>query len=334
MKKKIVFSGIQPTGLLTIGNYIGALSQWKKLQKKYFCIYCIADLHALTIYQKENVLNKNILDTLSVCLASGIDPKKNIIFIQSHVSQHTQLNWILNCFTNFGVLKRMTQFKKKIHLNKNINAGLFSYPILMAADILLYQTYKVPVGKDQIQHIELVRDIAYRFNKTYGKKIFTIPKKKLHENYGSCIMSLLSPMTKMSKSDDNKNNIITLFDSDLTIRKKIQHAVTDSDNPPNIKFDLKNKPGISNLLIILSNITEISIQKLEYYFYKKNYHDLKEFIIFNLCFFLKKFRKKFFLYRKNETLLKSIIINGAQKAEKYAKSTLKKVHNIIGLNIK
>ncbi|QJC34627.1 tryptophan--tRNA ligase [Enterobacteriaceae endosymbiont of Donacia crassipes] len=333
MKKKIIFSGIQPTGLLTIGNYIGALSQWKKLQKKYFCIYCIADLHALTIFQKKNMLSNNILDVLSICLASGINPKKSIIFIQSHVPQHTQLNWILNCFTNFGAIRRMTQFKEKIYLNKNINVGLFNYPILMAADILLYQTYKIPVGKDQIQHIELVRDIANRFNNIYGKKIFTIPKKKLHENYGSCIMSLLSPIKKMSKSDNNKNNIITLFDNDLTIRKKIQYAITDSDNPPNIKFDLKNKPGISNLLIILSNITEISIQKLECNFNNKNYYDLKEFVINNLCLFLNKLRKKFFFYRQNEILLKSIIIDGAQKAEKYAKITLEKVYNTIGLDI-
>ncbi|QJC34989.1 tryptophan--tRNA ligase [Enterobacteriaceae endosymbiont of Donacia piscatrix] len=333
MKKKIIFSGIQPTGLLTIGNYIGALSQWKKLQKKYFCIYCIADLHALTIYRKKNILSNNILDVLSICLASGVDPKKSIIFVQSHVSQHTQLNWILNCFANFGVVKRMTQFKEKIYLNQNINVGLFSYPILMAADILLYQTYKVPVGKDQIQHIELVKDIAYRFNNIYGKKIFTIPKKKLHKNYGSCIMSLLSPLKKMSKSDDNKNNIITLFDNDLTIREKIKHAITDSDNPPNIKFDLKNKPGISNLLIILSNITQISIKELEYNFLNKNYYDLKEVVINNLCLFLNKLREKFFFYRRNKIYLKNIIIDGAKKAEKYAKITLKKVHNIIGLDI-
>ncbi|QJC33811.1 tryptophan--tRNA ligase [Enterobacteriaceae endosymbiont of Donacia provostii] len=331
MKKKIIFSGIQPTGILTIGNYIGALSQWKKLQKKYFCIYCIADLHALTNYHKKSILNNNILNTLSLFLASGINPEKSIIFIQSHVPQHTQLCWILNCFTNFSIMKRMIQFKEKINSNKNVNMGLFNYPILMAADILLYQTYKVPVGKDQIQHIELVRDIACKFNNFYGEKIFKIPEKKMNKNFGSCIMSLLNPMKKMSKSDKNKNNIITLFDDDIIIRKKIKSAVTDSNNPPKIVFDLKNKPGISNLLIILSNITKIPIEKLEFRFKNKNYNDFKESVVYNLCLFLNKLRKKYYFYRKNEELLKNIINNGSKKAKKYAKITLKKVHNVIGL---
>ncbi|QJC34224.1 tryptophan--tRNA ligase [Enterobacteriaceae endosymbiont of Donacia cinerea] len=331
MKKKIVFSGIQPTGLLTLGNYIGALKQWKKLQKKYFCIYCIADLHSLTIHQKKNILNKNILDVLAMCLACGINPEKSIIFIQSHVPQHSQLNWILNCFTNFGEIKRMTQFKEKIFLNKNINVGLFNYPILMAADILLYQTNKVPVGKDQIQHIELARDIAYRFNKIYGN-IFTIPEKILNYN-GSCIMSLINPNKKMSKSDTNNNNIISLFDNDSIIKQKIKNAVTDSNYPPIIKYDFKNKPGISNLLVILSNITEFSIEKLEKDFQNKNYNSFKESIVINLCLFLNKLRKKYFFYRKNEKYLKSIITNGAEKAKKYANITLKKVYNVIGLDI-
>lgn len=332
MRKKIIFSGIQPTGLLTIGNYIGALSQWKKLQKKYFCIYCIADLHSLTIYQKKDILNKNILDTLAIFLACGIDPENSIIFVQSHIPQHVQLNWILNCFTNFGEIKRMTQFKQKISFNKkNINIGLFNYPILMAADILLYQTSKVPVGKDQIQHIELTRRIAYRFNNIYGN-IFTIPEKILNNN-GSCIMSLLNPQKKMSKSDSNTNNIISLFDNDFMIRQKIKNAITDSDFPPNIKYDLKNKPGISNLLIILANITNCSIEQLEQNFKNKNYNDLKESIINYLCLFLNKLREKYFLYRKNEKYLKNIIVNGAKKAKKHADFTFKKVSNVIGLDL-
>ncbi|QJC35815.1 tryptophan--tRNA ligase [Enterobacteriaceae endosymbiont of Donacia sparganii] len=330
MKKKIIFSGIQPTGLLTIGNYIGALSQWKYLQKKYFCIYCIADLHSLTIFQEKNILNKNILDILSVCLACGINPKQSIIFIQSHVPQHSQLHWILNCFTNFGEIKRMTQFKEKIHLNKNVNVGLFNYPILMASDILLYQTNKIPVGKDQIQHIELTRDIAYRFNNIYGN-IFTIPEKRLN-NYGSCVMSLLDPKKKMSKSDYNNNNIISLFDDDFIIKQKINNAVTDSDYPPNIKYDLKNKPGISNMLIILSNITGHSIKNLEQNFKNKNYKDFKKSVIQNLCLFLNKLRKKYFFYRTNKILLKDIITTGATKAKKYASLTLKKVYDAIGLD--
>ncbi|QJC38674.1 tryptophan--tRNA ligase [Enterobacteriaceae endosymbiont of Donacia fulgens] len=331
MKKKIIFSGIQPTGLLTIGNYIGALSQWKKLQKKYFCIYCIADLHSLTIYQKKDILNKNILDILAMLLACGIDPENNIIFVQSHVPQHVQLNWILNCFTNFGEIKRMTQFKQKISFNKNINIGLFNYPILMAADILLYQTNKVPVGKDQIQHIELTRNIAYRFNNIYGNT-FTIPEKILNNNNGSCIMSLINPQKKMSKSDTNNNSIISLFDDDFIIKQKIKNAITDSDFPPNIKYDLKNKPGISNLLAILANITECSIEQLEQNFKNKNYNNLKESIINCLCLFLNKLRKKYFFYRKNEKYLKNVMINGAKKAKKHANFTLKKVYNVIGLD--
>ncbi|QJC37443.1 tryptophan--tRNA ligase [Enterobacteriaceae endosymbiont of Donacia thalassina] len=332
MKKKIIFSGIQPTGSLTIGNYIGALSQWRKLQKKYFCIFCIADLHSLTIYQKKDVLNKNILDILAICLACGISPEKSIIFVQSHVPQHSQLNWILNCFTNFGEMKRMTQFKEKIYLNKNINIGLFNYPILMASDILLYQTNKVPVGKDQIQHIELTRDIAYRFNNIYGN-IFTIPEKILNTN-GSCIMSLTNPQKKMSKSDPDNNNIIDLFDSDFIIKQKIKNAITDSNYPPNIKYDFKNKPGISNLLIILSNITECSIKKLEQNFKNKNYNNLKESIIDNLCIFLNKLRKKYFFYRNDEKYLKNIMFNGAKRAKKQANITLKKVYDTIGLSFK
>ncbi|WP_425482910.1 tryptophan--tRNA ligase [Enterobacteriaceae endosymbiont of Donacia bicoloricornis] len=328
--KKIIFSGIQPTGLLTIGNYIGALSQWKELQKKYFCIYCIADLHSLTIYQKKEILNKNILDILAIFLACGIDPENNILFVQSHVPQHVQLNWILNCFTNFGEIKRMTQFKQKMSFHKNINIGLFNYPILMAADILLYRTNKVPVGKDQIQHIELTRNIAYRFNHIYGN-IFTIPKKILNHNNGSCIMSLTNPQKKMSKSDSNKNSIINLFDNDDIVKQKIKNAITDSDNPPSIKYDLKNKPGISNLLAILANMTNCSIEQLEQNFKNKNYNNLKESTINHLCLFLNKLRKKYFFYRKDEKYLKYIMMNGSKRAKKHANIILNKVYNIIGL---
>ncbi|QJC29193.1 tryptophan--tRNA ligase [Enterobacteriaceae endosymbiont of Plateumaris rustica] len=331
LNKLTVFSAIQPTGNLTIGNYIGALRQWKNIQNKYFCIFSIADLHSLTIYQKPNILNKNILDTLAIFLACGINPSKNIIFIQSHVPQHTQLSWILNYFTYFGELKRMIQFKEKILLlnNNKINIGLFNYPVLMAADILLYQANKIPVGKDQIQHIEMVRNIAIRFNSIYGK-IFTIPEKIISSN-GSCIMSLLNPLKKMSKSDLNSNNIISLFDSNDIIVKKINNAVTDSNIPPNITYDKIHKPGISNLLSILSNITNNSIQNLEIEFKGKIYSDLKKSVIEHLCIFLNKFRKKYYNYRENKKLLDNIIINGSNQAQKKAKVMLNKVNNIIGL---
>ncbi|QJC29638.1 tryptophan--tRNA ligase [Enterobacteriaceae endosymbiont of Plateumaris pusilla] len=329
--KPIVFSAIQPTGNLTIGNYIGALKQWEIIQKKFFCIYCIADLHSLTIYQKPNILNKNILDTLAIFLACDINPNKNIIFIQSHVPQHTQLSWILNCFTYFGELKRMIQFKEKTLLSKNnnINIGLFNYPILMAADILLYQSEKIPVGKDQIQHIEIVRNIAKRFNSIYGK-IFTIPEKIIN-SHGSSIMSLLNPLKKMSKSDSNSNNIISLFDNNDIITKKIQNAVTDSDIPPNIIYDKINKPGISNLLSIISNITNNSIQNLEVKFKGKTYNNFKKYVIEHLCIFLDKFRKKYSKFRKDKKLLNNIIINGSNQARKKADITLNKVYDIIGL---
>ncbi|QJC31773.1 tryptophan--tRNA ligase [Enterobacteriaceae endosymbiont of Donacia tomentosa] len=328
-EKKIVFSGIQPTGCITIGNYIGAISQWKILQKKYFCIYCIADLHAITICPEKYILNKNILDTLSICLACGIKPEESIIFIQSHVPQHAQLNWVLNCFTNFGELKRMTQFKEKQYSNKNVNIGLFNYPVLMAADVLLYQTNKIPVGKDQIQHIELTRNIARRFNSIYGN-IFKIPETIINKN-GFCIKSLLNPKKKMSKSDINTNNFISLFDDDILVKKKINNAITDSDNPSIIKYDLYRKPGISNLLNILSNITGISIKKLEVELKNETYNDLKKYLIKELCSFLKEIREKYYFYRKNEKYLNNIIFSGAEIAKKYANVSIDKVFNAIGL---
>ncbi|QJC30527.1 tryptophan--tRNA ligase [Enterobacteriaceae endosymbiont of Neohaemonia nigricornis] len=331
-QKSIVFSGIQPTGELTIGNYIGALSQWKLMQKKYFCIYCIADLHALTNIQHNNVLQNNILDTLSILLACDIDPLKNIIFLQSDIPYHNQLNWILNCFTHFGELNRMTQFKNKKIYNQQINVGLFNYPILMASDILLYQATKIPVGKDQIQHLELTRTIANRFNNIYGK-IFNIPTQ-IVKKYGNSIMSLLNPLKKMSKSDTNKNNIISLFDNNTTVKKKILHAVTDSDNPPLIIYNTKSKPGISNLLNILSNITNISIKKLEIQFHNKSYMDFKFYLVEKLCTFLTNLRKKYNFYRQNEEYLNNILNNGSKKAKTQALITLNKVYKSLGIRQK
>ena len=252
MTKPIVFSGAQPSGELTIGNYMGALRQWVNMQDDYHCIYCIVDQHAITVRQDAQKLRKATLDTLALYLACGIDPEKSTIFVQSHVPEHAQLGWALNCYTYFGELSRMTQFKdKSARYAENINAGLFDYPVLMAADILLYQTNLVPVGEDQKQHLELSRDIAQRFNALYGE-IFKVPEPFIPKS-GARVMSLLEPTKKMSKSDDNRNNVIGLLEDPKSVVKKIKRAVTDSDEPPVVRYDVQNKAGVSNLLDILSS---------------------------------------------------------------------------------
>ncbi|WWO98972.1 MAG: tryptophan--tRNA ligase [Candidatus Dasytiphilus stammeri] len=332
MKKKIVFSGTQPSGELTIGNYIGALRQWVKLQDKFQCIYSIVDLHAITVRQDSLQLRNSIMDTLALYLACGLEPDKCIIFVQSHVPEHTQLNWILNCYTYLGELNRMKQFRKKISLSSNINVGLLDYPVLMAADILLYQTQHVPVGEDQRQHLELCRDIAHRFNTLYGHHIFNIPEPLISSS-GSRIMSLLQPNKKMSKSDNNRNNLIRMLESPSSILKKIKRAVTDSDQPPVIRYDINQKPGISNLLNILSAITDQSISQLEQEFSSKMYGHLKLAVADALSGILIDLQEKYYQYRNDELYLHQIMIDGAVKARCHAKKTLTKVYEVIGLII-
>lgn len=329
-KKPIVFSGAQPSGELTIGNYIGALLQWVQMQDNYDCIYCIVDQHSITVRQDPKDLKKSILDTLALYLACGIDPKKSTILVQSHVPQHTQLSWTLNCYTYFGELSRMTQFKNKsvAHYNKNINVGLFDYPVLMAADILLYQTNQVPVGIDQKQHLELSRDIAQRFNSLYGK-IFTIPDPFIPEKKIQ-VMSLQEPQKKMSKSDDNRNNVITLLEDPKSVSKKIKRAITDSDDPPRVYYDLKNKPGISNLINILSGVTSISIFEIEKEFSGKMYDELKNTVIKAVLDILINVQNRFYEFRNNEKLLNDIMFEGAKKAKIRAQITINKVYNAIG----
>lgn len=328
-KKPIVFSGAQPSGKLTIGNYIGALRQWVYMQDNYDCIYCIVDQHAMTVRQNPKELKKHTLDTLALYLACGIDPKKSIIFVQSHVPQHTQLNWVLNCYTYFGELNRMTQFRDKLirHV-KNINAGLFDYPVLMAADILLYQANQVPIGIDQKQHLELSRNIAQRFNSLYGE-IFTIPDYCIPEK-GARILSLQEPQKKMSKSDDNPNNVITLLENVKLVAKKIKRVPTDSDEPSQIYYDLKNKPGISNLIDILSGITDTSIKKIEKQFSGKMYTELKNAVAKAVSVMLINIQSRFNEFRNNEKVLNTIMSEGANKAESRAKITLNKVYDAIG----
>jgi len=329
MTRPIVFSGAQPSGELSIGNYMGALRQWVQMQDDYHCIYCIVDQHAITVRQDAAALRKATLDTLALYLACGIDPEKSTIFVQSHVPEHAQLSWVLNCYTYFGELSRMTQFKdKSSRYAENINAGLFDYPVLMAADILLYQTQQVPVGEDQKQHLELSRDIAQRFNAIYGD-IFKVPEPFIPKS-GARVMSLLEPTKKMSKSDDNRNNVIGLLEEPKAVVKKIKRAVTDSDEPPVVRYDVKNKPGVSNLLDILSGVTGQSVTELESAFEGQMYGHLKGAVAEAVSGMLTDLQARYHHFRNDEVLLNQIMKEGAEKASAQAKQTLDKVYEAIG----
>ncbi|PHM65523.1 tryptophan--tRNA ligase [Xenorhabdus stockiae] len=328
-QKPIVFSGAQPSGELTIGNYMGALRQWVQMQDEYDCIYCIVNQHTITVRQDPEELKKRTLDTLALYLACGIDPKKSTIFVQSHVPQHNQLAWALNCYTYFGELSRMTQFKdKSARFPENINAGLFNYPVLMAADILLYQANQIPVGIDQKQHLELTRDLAQRFNALYGE-IFTIPEPFIPKE-GARVMSLQEPSKKMSKSDDNRNNVIALLEDPKSVAKKIKRAVTDSEEPPRVRYDLENKPGVSNLLDILSGVTGKTIPELEAEFEGKMYGHLKGAVADAVCEMLADLQERYHHFRNDEALLNQVMAEGAAKAQARAQETLNKVYEAIG----
>lgn len=328
-QKPIVFSGAQPSGELTIGNYMGALRQWAQMQDDYDCIYCIVDQHAITVRQDPTQLRQRTLDTLALYLACGIDPNKSTIFVQSHVPQHAQLGWALNCYTYFGELSRMTQFKdKSSRHSENINAGLFDYPVLMAADILIYQTNQVPVGIDQKQHLELSRDIAQRFNAIYGE-VFTVPEPFIPKG-GARVMALQDPNKKMSKSDDNRNNVITLLEDPKSAAKKIKRAVTDSEEPPCVRYDLENKPGVSNLLDILAGITNKTIEQLETEFAGQMYGHLKGAVADAVAEILTSLQERYHHFRNDEALLNKIMADGADKAAQQAQKTLDKVYDVIG----
>lgn len=329
MSKPIVFSGAQPSGELTIGNYMGALRQWVHLQDDYHCIYCIVDQHAITVRQEPAQLRKATLDTLALYLACGIDPAKSTIFVQSHVPEHSQLSWVLNCYTYFGELSRMTQFKdKSTHYAENINAALFDYPVLMAADILLYQTNLVPVGEDQKQHLELSRDVAARFNALYGD-VFKVPEPFIPAS-GARVMSLLEPTKKMSKSDGNRNNVIGLLEDPKSVVKKIKRAVTDSDEPAVVRYDTTNKAGVSNLLDILCAVTGRPISELEQHFEGKMYGHLKGEVADAVSGMLTELQQRFNRYRNDEAFLQQVMKDGAEKARAHASVTLKKVYEVIG----
>lgn len=333
MSKPIVFSGAQPSGELTIGNYMGALRQWVHMQDDYECIYCIVDLHAITVRQDPAQLRKATLDTLALYLAVGIDPKKSTIFVQSHVPEHSQLSWALNCYTYFGELGRMTQFKDKsaryeTSNSESITAGLFDYPVLMAADILLYQTNQVPVGEDQKQHLELSRDIASRFNALYGD-VFTVPEPFIPKS-GARVMSLQEPTKKMSKSDDNRKNVIGLLEDPKAVTKKIKSAMTDSEEPPVVRYDVKNKPGVSNLLDILSGVTGKPIPELEAQFEGQMYGHLKGAVAEAVAGMLTEVQERYHRFRNDEAYLQEVMREGAEKARARAKVTLAKAYEAIG----
>jgi len=326
--KQVLFSGIQPSGELHIGNYIGAIKNWLKLQNKYDCLFCLVDLHTITVKQDPILLRKRCYDFLALYIACGLDYEKHIIFCQSHVPAHAELTWILNCFTRIGELSRMTQFKDKSQkYPENINMGLFDYPVLQAADILLYNSNIVPVGADQKQHIELTRDIATRFNNIYGD-IFTVPESYIPMlETGGRIMGLQNPDKKMSSSDPNENNFIALLDSPEVVSKKFKRAITDSGKE--IYFD-ESKPGISNLLTIYSTITDKSIKQLEKEYQKQSYNKFKSDLAETVIEFLRPIQQRFQKLRNDETQLNAILKNGAKRANKRAQLVLDKVFEAIG----
>ena len=327
VKKQVIFSGIQPSGTLTLGNYIGALSRFATLQDQYDCIYCVVDEHAITVRQNPADLRRRCLELTALYLASGIDPKKSILYCQSHVSAHAELAWILNCFTYMGELNRMTQFKDKSAKHAdNINAGLFTYPVLMAADILLYQTDFVPVGADQKQHLEITRDIAQRFNGVYGD-VFTIPEPLISKTGAARIMSLQEPERKMSKSDPEETFISLVDDAD-TIRRKIKRAVTDSESE--IRFDPENKPGVSNLLSIISALSGESTDALCGELSGQGYGALKSRTADCIIAALEPLQAEYKKLIADKAYLMSVQAESAEKASWLALKTLRKVQKKIG----
>lgn len=325
-EKKVLFSGMQATGNLTLGNYLGALKNWVSLNEDYECYYCVVDEHSITIRQNPAELRQRARALLILYIAAGLDPEKNCIYYQSHVSAHAELAWILNCYTYMGELQRMTQFKDKSAKHAdNINAGLFTYPVLMAADILLFQTDVVPVGIDQMQHLELTRDIAQRFNGIYGD-VFRIPEAYLGK-VGAKIMSLQDPAKKMSKSDENPNASIYLMDDPDTIIRKFKRAVTDSGNE--VRYSAE-KPGISNLIDIYRAATGKSAEEVEQEFDGRGYGDFKLAVGESVADLLKPLQKRVAELSKDKAYIDGVIKNNADRANYAASKTLRKVQKKVG----
>lgn len=325
-KKPIIFSAIQPTGVFTLGNYLGALKNWVMLQEDYRCIYSIADLHAITVRQDPQKFRKQILDCFALILACGVDPQKSVTFLQSHARTHAELAWVLDCYTQFGELSRMTQFKdKSVKHPENVNAGLFTYPSLMAADILIYQTDLVPVGADQKQHLELARNVAQRFNGIYGN-VFKIPEGYIPKE-GARIMSLADPAKKMSKSDENPNGFISILDEPDVIIRKFKRAVTDSDMT--VRY-AEGKDGINNLMTIYSTVTGKSLEEIEREFDGKGYGDFKLAVGEAVADHLKPVREEFKRLSSDKAYLEEIYTEGAKKAHSLSIRTLEKVYKKVG----
>lgn len=329
-KKKTIFSGIQPSGILTLGNYIGALRNWVSLQDsgEYDCIYCVVDLHALTVRQDPAALRRRCAETLALFIACGLDPEKNVMYCQSHVPAHSELSWLLGCFTYMGELQRMTQFKDKSQKHAdNINAGLLTYPVLMAADILLYQSDLVPIGADQKQHLELARDIAIRMNNLYGD-LFTVPDGYFGKA-GTRVMSLVDPTRKMSKSDE-PNSYIAILDKPEEIRRKFRRAVTDSDGE--IRVDRENKPGVTNLLDILSAVTGEGAQQIADRLSGKGYGALKDEVAEAVIAELAPVQARYSEILADKAYLEGVMQSGAERASRIAAKTMRKVHKKLGLS--
>lgn len=324
---KRIFSGIQPSGNLHIGNYIGAIKQWIEIQKENSCIFCIVDLHAITVPKDPKILKSKIRELVALYLACGLDAKKSIIFVQSHNPDHCVLSWILDCVASMGQFSRMTQYKSKSgKLKGEVSVGLFNYPALMAADILLYQTDIVPVGEDQKQHVELTRDLAEKFNARFGKT-FKVPEVKMFK-IGARVMSLQNPLEKMSKSDKDKDGVIDLLDTVEEVRRKIKIAVTDSGRE--IKFS-PTKPAISNLLTIYSHLSGKEIKDVEKLYAGKTYKEFKEGLTEVIIKFLKPIQEKYNKFRGNDKYLKNVLTDGFERAKEISVKTLQKVYEAVGL---
>ncbi len=325
--KKRIFSGIQPTGTFTLGNYVGAVRNWGKLQDEYDCIYSVVDLHALTVRQEPAALRRQTLEATAMLLAAGIDPERSVLFVQSHVPAHSQLGWVLSCNSQFGELTRMTQFKDKSAKHAdNVNAGLFTYPCLMAADILLYAADLVPVGSDQKQHLELARNVAQRFNNLYSPT-FTVPDGYFPK-VGARVMNLQEPDKKMSKSDPNVNSFILMSDDADTIRRKFKRAVTDSDGVVRAGED---KPGVTNLMSIYGAMTGKSFEAIEAEFEGKGYGDFKLAVAESVIAELTPIQTEYNRLLADKGYLQEVLKAGAEKANRIAGRTLSKVYRKVGL---
>ena len=330
VQRKRILSGIQPSGDLTLGSYLGAIRNWAALADEYDCYYMMADMHTITVRQVPAELRRHTITQLAAYIASGLDPEKNVLFVQSHVPAHAQLGWVLDCYTMFGELSRMTQFKDKSAKHKdNINGGLFTYPALMAADILLYQPDLVPVGEDQKQHVELCHTIARRFNGIYGD-VFKLPEPFVPK-VGARIMSLTNPTAKMSKSENEDTGRVLLMDTPETIMRQFKRAITDSDTENCVRFDRENKPGVANLMAIYSAVTGKSFDEIEREFEGQGYGVFKPAVGDAVIETLRPIREEATRLLNDKAYLCSVYTEGAQKASVIARKTLRKVYKKVGL---